>query len=111
MNWKTLIAILLLLPVYWWYVGVIPPLDPVEFAEHMVVVPEGEHCNEVCAHPSSLIDPPRQSALHAIPVDAHIPHERLIAVLPHPHAARDRPPPLFYSTSHSLRAPPTLILA
>ena len=111
MNWKNLIAILLLLPVYWWYVGVIPPLDAIEFAEHMVVVPEGEHCNEVCAHPSSLIDLLQQWASLDIPDDAHTPHERLIAVLPHPHTARDRPPPLFYLLSHSLRAPPTLILA
>jgi hypothetical protein len=111
MNWKRLTAILLLLPVYWWHVGVIPPLDAREFAEHMVVVPEGGHCNEVCVHPSSLIDPPQVSASLDIPDEAHIPHECLIAVLPHPHAARDRPPPLFLSTSHSLRAPPTLILA
>ena len=111
MNWKTLIAILLLLPVYWWYVGVFPPLDAREFAEHMVVVPEGEHCSEICVHPSSLIDPPQQSASLAIPVDTHIPHERLIAVLPHPRAARDRPPPQFSPISHSLRAPPTLIPA
>ena len=111
MSWKVLIAILLFLPLWWWHVGVVPPLDALAFAEHMVSVPEGSHCNEICVHPSSLIDPPRQSASLAIPVDAHIPHERFIALLPHPHAARDRPPPLLYSTSHSLRAPPTLMLA
>jgi len=112
MHWKTLAAIFLLLGLIFLWCG-LPPFwsSTVELAEHYVLAPEGSHCNEICVHPSSLIDPPRQSASLAIPVDAHIPHERFIALLPHPHAARDRPPPLLYSTSHSLRAPPTLILA
>ncbi|MCX5727370.1 MAG: hypothetical protein NTZ28_00740 [Nitrospirae bacterium] len=109
MTWKNLIIILLLLPtIWWWYV--LPP-STAEFAKHMVLSPEGSHCNEICVHPSSLIDPPQESATFEIPDDESAPHEQLIALLPHPHASRDRPPPLFWSTSHSLRAPPTLILA
>ena len=110
MNWKTLIALLLLLPTCWWS-GLTPLWTGVELAEHYVLSPEGSHCNEICVHPSSLIDPPQESATLAIPFDDRAPHEGLIALLPHPYAARDRPPSLLYSTSHSLRAPPTLILA
>ena len=61
MNWKTLIALLLLLPTCWWS-GLTPLWTGVELAEHYVLSPEGSHCNEICVHPSSLIDPPQESA-------------------------------------------------
>ena len=113
MNWKNLIAVLLLLQPLWWLGGLLSCSGALEFAEHMIVVHggEGEDCNEMCVHPTSLIDPAQVSATVDIPFDERAPHEQLIALLPHPHAARDRPPPLLYSLSHSLRAPPTLILA
>ena len=110
MNWKTLIALLLLLPTCWWS-GLTPLWTGVELAEHYVLSPEGSHCNEICVHPSSLIDPPQESASLNISFEESVSHKQLIALLPHPHAGRDRPPSLLYSTSHSLRAPPTLILA
>ena len=110
MNWKILIA-LLLLPLICWWSGLTPLWTGVELAAHYVLSPEGSHCNEICVHPSSLIDPPHESASLDNSYDEYAPHERLIAVLPHPHAGRDRPPSLLSSTSHSLRAPPTLILA
>ncbi len=43
MNWKTLIAILLLLPMYWWCD--LPPFwSPVDLAEYSVLSPEGSRC-------------------------------------------------------------------
>ncbi|NOT21733.1 MAG: hypothetical protein HOP22_03270 [Nitrospiraceae bacterium] len=110
MNWKTRIAILLVLPIWWWC-GLPPLWSTIELAENYVLYDEGEHCNTMVPHPTSLVNQPQESALLDVPLDARGPHEYLIALLPHPHAARDRPPPRFYSTSHSLRAPPTLILA
>ncbi len=110
MKWKTLIVVVLLLQVCV-YNGLTPLWTGVELAKHYVLSPEGSHCNEVCVHPSSLIDPPLESASLDSSYNEPVPPERLIVLLPHPHAARDRPPSLLCSTSHSLRAPPTLILA
>jgi hypothetical protein len=104
-----LIALALLLPIYWW--SGLPFESTVELAEHYVTTPEGEHCNESCPHPVSLIDPPRKTSTLDISCDAPVFQECLIALLPPSHLARDHPPPLFYSLSHSLRAPPTLIPA
>lgn len=110
MNWKSLTAFVLFLPVWWWVVTVLPPpFGAVEFAMHMAE--EGEHCDEFCAHPTSPIDAPQASASFDIPVNEIAHQEQLIALLPPPHLARDHPPPLFFSLSHSLRAPPTLIPA
>lgn len=105
-----LIALALLLPVWWW-VGLPPLWSSVELAEHYVMTPEGEHCNESCPHPVSLIDPPQKTSTLDISCDEPAFQECLIALLPPPHLARDHPPPLFYSLNHSLRAPPTLISA
>lgn len=110
MNWKILIACLLL-PLMCWVSGITPLWTGLELAEHIVLSPDESHCNNICVHPSPLIDPPQESATFDIFFDEPAPHEQLIALLPHPYAARDHPPPLLYSTSHSLRAPPTLILA
>ena len=110
MSWKILIALLLLLPTCWWC-GLPPLLGTVELAELSVLWSEESACSEICVHPSSLVDPPQESATFDISYDECAPHGQLIALLPHPHAARDRPPPLFSSLSHSLRAPPSLMLA
>jgi hypothetical protein len=110
MKWKILTALFLLLPLFEWY-GLPPLQSTVELAECFVLSPEGSHCNEICIHPSPLIDSPQESAPLDISFDESAPHKRLISLLPHPHAARDRPPSLLCSTNHSLRAPPTLILA
>lgn len=111
MNWKILTA-LLLLPVICWYSGITPLWTGVELAEHYVECSEGSHCNNICVHPSPLIDPPQVSAAFDILDHDPLSHTRLIALLPHPYAAGDHPPlSLLCSTSHSLRAPPTLILA
>ena len=109
MSWKGRTALLLLLQTYLWLTGVFPPFGAVDFAMHMAE--EGEHCYEFCAHPTSLIDPPQISAPFNTVGDVLAYHERLIALSPYPYLARDRPPPLFYSLSHSLRAPPPLMLA
>lgn len=110
MNWKVRIAILLFLPVCWWVE--LPPLwSAIDMAQHHVECSDDEHCDVSCPHPVSPIDPPHSVSAPDIPYDESILHEQLIALLPHPHLARDRPPPLFYSLSHSLRAPPTLMFA
>ena len=109
MNWKILISLLLLLPIFEWY-GLPPLQSSVEIAECFVLWPEESQCKAICVHPSSLIDQPQESVSFDISHDEHLPLDRLIALLPHPYAWRDRPPSLLCSTSHSLRAPPTLIL-
>lgn len=107
--WLKVMTLLLLLPVYWWVVTVIPPFVTQEFTAH--ILEEGEHCDDCCQHLSSLIDKPQPPVLHEFNAFELLPFTLLIAVLPLDHVARDRPPPLFYSLSHSLRAPPTLIPA
>lgn len=104
-----LIALALLLPIYWW--SGLPLVSTVELAEHYVTTPEGEHCNESCPHPVSLIDPPRKASTLDSSSDDPAIQTSLIALIPPPYLARDHPPPLFYSLSHSLRAPPSLSLA
>ncbi len=110
LNWKMVIALVLFLPVCWWVE--LPPLwSAIDMAQHHVENEDDSHCNEVVVHPKSLVDRPASSADVNIVCDASIPQEQLIALLPDPRRARDHPPPLFYSSSHSLRAPPTLIPA
>ena len=110
MNWKMVIALVLFLPVCWW-IGLPPLWSAGELAKHYAESLDDEHCNEVVVHPESLVKRPAVSADVAMLLQAIIPHERLIALSPYPYLARDCPPPLFYSLSHSLRAPPTLIPA
>lgn len=107
--WLKVVAFLLLLPMYWWCD--LPPFwSSVDLAAHFIEY-EGEHCNEICPHPVSLIDTPQSSAVSERLLFDLLPLDRLITILPPDHHARDHPPPLFSSISHSLRAPPTLILA
>ncbi len=109
MNWKTLIALLLFPAMYVWCGIQIPLGGAVEFATHMAE--EGQHCDDHCSHPVSLIDRPQVTDSVEAVWDLCLPQGQLLARRLHPHAARDRPPPLLCSTSHGLRAPPTLILA
>jgi hypothetical protein len=107
MNWKILTALLLLLPIYGWMVCVVPPLGAVEFVTHMAEA--GEHCYSFCQHPSPPVDHPPESAAPDLLVDHQSPLLAPVVLLPHRCVRQDRPPPLFYSLSHSLRAPPSLI--
>ncbi|MBX3346125.1 MAG: hypothetical protein R3B11_04540 [Nitrospira sp.] len=98
-------AFLLLAPLYWWTVCVVPPLGVVEFAAH--IVEAGEHCNSFCTHPSDpvphlhLLGPPVVSGASDPPrrplINGHIP----------PQAARGQPLSLLDSLSRSFRAPPS----
>ncbi len=104
--WLKLVAFLLLLPMYWW--SDLPLFwSSVDLATHFIDY-EGEHCNEICPHPSPLIEKPQPLVLNENLAFDLLPLGRLIGVLPPDHLTRDRPPPLFASPS---RAPPTLIPA
>lgn len=110
MNWKKLTALALLFPVYLWLVGgLLTPAKAVEFAEHMAE--EGEHYEPYGYHVSPQVEKPQVANFLDV-----VTSDRLLSppvFLEHPlaHLVRDHPPPLFYSLSHSLRAPPTLIPA
>ena len=109
MNWKTLTAFALLLPIWWW-VGLPPLWSPVDLAEHYVTTPEEEHCDEVCPHPTSPVDPPQTSSLQAVVSQCLHPPMRLVTRLPTLRKLRPPPSKLIAATLHSLRAPPTLKL-
>lgn len=109
-SWKTYVALLLFLPVWWW-VGLLPLWSPVDLAEHYVTTPEEEHCNEVCPHPTSLIDPPQTSSVHAVVSECLRPPVCLLTRLPHLRKFRPPPTKQIAATLHGLRAPPTLMLA
>lgn len=104
-----LISLVLLLPTYWWMVTVIPPFATQGFVEHMLE--EGEHCDDHCSHPHPIIKQPQESGEPIVCRDETLVLLPLFMALSHSGPTRDRPPPLFYSLSHSLRAPPTLIPA
>ncbi|MBP8155343.1 MAG: hypothetical protein KAX87_08630 [Nitrospira sp.] len=106
-SWKIHVAIPLLLPIWWW-LGLPPLWSPVDLAEHYAA--EGEHCDEICSYPVSLIDPPQASPCSAIVHDDPEPCVPLLAWLPDDQA-RKPPSADFLATSHSLRAPPSLIVA
>lgn len=107
MHRKQLAALGLLVPLYWWMVCVLPPIGAVEFVTHMAEA--GEHCYSVCPHPSPPVDhPPESAALYAF-FDQQAPLPAPVVLLPHRWVLKDRPPPLFHSLSHNLRAPPSLI--
>lgn len=110
MHWKTLTAFLLLFSMWGW-LGLPPFWSPAEMAEHYVMVPEGEHCDEVCPHPTSLIDAPSLVRMADGIAADQVLLRAIIARLFPLQVIRAHPPPLYVSTSHSLRAPPPLILA
>ncbi|MBL8044805.1 MAG: hypothetical protein JNL86_17995 [Nitrospira sp.] len=99
-------ALVLLVPLYWWMVCVLPPVGAVEFVTHMAEA--GEHCVSFCQHPSSPVDQPPQSAVLDTLVDQQAFHAP-VGLRPYRRVRQNRPPPLFYSLSRSLRAPPSLI--
>lgn len=104
--WLKVVAFLLLLPMYWWS-DLSPFWISIDLVAHFIEY-EGEHCNEICPHPVSLIEKPEQSALSERLAFDLLPSDRLLVVFPPDHLARNQPPPLFASPS---RAPPTLIPA
>ncbi len=106
MNWKIGIAFLLLLPIYWWMVCVLPPVGAVEFATHMAE--EGEHCLSFCEHSSSLIVFLQPASTASFQANEGPSSQQVLALLAPPLTAVDEhPPPQFYSISHSFRAPPS----
>ncbi|MFZ3013737.1 MAG: hypothetical protein WA045_08525 [Nitrospira sp.] len=108
MVWK-LTALVLLLPVYLWGVCVLTPSSAVEYAEHMAE--EGEHYDPYGYHVPPVVEKPQLAGFAEDPSPDFCGSAPLDSLQAHPHLARDHPPPLFYSLSHSLRAPPTLSLA
>ena len=109
MVWK-LTALALLFPVYMWMVGIVlTPSRAVEFAEHMAT--DGEHYEPYGYHVPPVVEKPHLAGpVEGQGVDLRI-SAPVATLQAYPHLARDHPPPLFYSLSHSLRAPPTLIPA
>lgn len=109
LNWKILTALLLFPAIYLWC-GIQIPLDgAVAFATHMAE--EGQHCDDSCPHPSPLLEKHPESNFAALLSDTCALDRPPTALLPCQHLSREHPPPLLCSVSHSLRAPPTLILA
>jgi hypothetical protein len=106
MTWIRFLALALFLPLYCEYV--VPP-NTVAFAEHMV--DKGEHCVDHCSHLYPLVNlPSRNSLAEELRVASLMSPKCFVVCLRSPYQC-DRPPPLFYSLSHSLRAPPALIPA
>ena len=107
-SWKVYVVLMLFLPVWWW-LGLPPLWSPVDLAEHYAV--EGEHTDGFPQHPSSGIDSPQESAAVGPPCIESLAPPPVVVWFPHFHV-EDRPPPgCFSSSSHGLRAPPTLMLA
>lgn len=97
-------AFLLLAPLYWWTVCVVPPLGVVEFTTH--IIESGEHCNSFCAH---LFDPLPHPHLVRLPLLLGVsdsPLRPLVGWSIPPQAARGQPS-LSHSVSHGFRAPPS----
>lgn len=110
MNWKIITASVLLLPIYLWLVCVLPvPASVSEYAEHMATY--GEHYEPYGYHVPPAVEKPQAAGIVENWDADFLIVTSVIAWLPPDHVPRDRPPPLFYSLSHSLRAPPTLIPA
>jgi hypothetical protein len=104
-----LIAIVLLVPTFSWIALALTPDCALEFATHMATY--GEHYEPYGYHVPPQVEKPQAAHfLDAVTVDLLL-NLPLIGLLPVDPLAHDRPPPLFYSTIHSLRAPPTLIPA
>ena len=109
MIWK-LTALVLLFPVYMWLVCILlTPSNAVEFAEHMATY--GEHYEPYGYHVPPVVEKPQAAGSADLQTADLVPAFWCCAMPRQAHAPRDRPPPLFDSNSHSLRAPPTLIPA
>jgi hypothetical protein len=108
MVWK-LTALALLFPVYLWGVCVLTPSSAVEYAEHMAE--EGEHYDPYGYHVPPVVEKPQPVGFAEDQSVDQCSSDPVDSLQAYPHLARDHPPPLFYTLSHSLRAPPTLIPA
>lgn len=107
--WLQLVAIVLLIPTFSWIALDLTPNCALDFATHMATY--GEHYEPYAYHVSPQVEKPEAARfLDAVTTDTllALPFVGLLPVDPLVH---DRPPPLWYSTIHNLRAPPTLILA
>lgn len=96
-------ALVLLAPLYWWMVCVVPPFGVVEFATH--VIETGEHCYSFCEQLSDPVPPPHIVGVTVVSEVEGLPLLRFVNGHLPPQAARGRPP-LWHSLSHGLRAPP-----
>ncbi len=104
-----LIALVLVLPTFSWIALDLSPNCALDFATHMATY--GEHYEPYGYHVPPEVEKPQAARfLDAVTADLLLTRP-LIALLPLDPLAQDRPPPLFSSTIHSLRAPPTLISA
>jgi hypothetical protein len=107
--WLKLIAVLLLVPSFSWIALDLTPNCALDFATHMATY--GEHYEPYGYHVPPQVEKPQVARfLDAVTVDTLLVLP-VIGLLPVDPLAHDRPPPLFSSIIHSLRAPPTLILA
>lgn len=109
MMWLQFVALAVLVLTCSFYGIELTPQGAVEFTAHMAE--EGEHCYDHCAPPFSLIDPPTRNYFAEQWQERSLPRVPDFVVRREWQQTRDRPPPLFASPSHSLRAPPTLIPA
>ncbi len=107
--WLKLIALVLILPTFSWIALDLTPNCALDFATHMATY--GEHYEPYGYHvPPEVERPQIASFLDAVTVDTLLALP-FIGLLPADPFVHDRPPPLFSSLSHSLRAPPKLIPA
>lgn len=107
--WLQLIAVLLLIPTFSWIALDLTPDCALDFATHMATY--GEHYEPYGYHLPPQVEKPQVARfLDAVTVDTLLALP-FIGLLPADSLVHDRPPPLFSSLSHSLRAPPTLIPA
>ncbi len=107
--WLQLIAVLLLIPTFSWSALDLTPDCALDFATHMATY--GEHYEPYGYHLPPQVEKPQVARfLDAVTVDTLLALP-FIGLLPTDPLVHDRPPPLFSSLSHSLRAPPTLIPA
>lgn len=107
LQWMNVIALLGLLSLV--ASDYFVPTNFAEFAAH--IVEEGDHYSEHCAPEFPLIDPPTINDFAEPGLAFLLPGDPGVVVRGVWPNTRDRPPPLFASLCHSLRAPPTLIPA
>lgn len=107
--WLQLVAVLLLIPTFSWIALDLTPNCALDFATHMATY--GEHYEPYGYHVPPQVEKPQSAHfLDVVTVDTLLALP-VIGLFPAEPLAHDRPPPLFSSLSHSLRAPPTLISA
>lgn len=106
--WLQLVAVVLLIPTFSWIALDLTPNCALDFATHMATY--GEHYEPYGYHVPPQVEKPQVARfLDAVPVDTLLALP-FVGLLPADPLVHDRPPPLFSSSIHSLRAPPTLNL-